>query len=895
MSGLDFHGHRVRENNNIIRPAGYVPTGTIGMIFTGPDADPDVWPLNTPVVMLGRNEEMIAALNTTGGPWRGTGPWAFDGIHDQGEPGPVVAVRVDRHPKPITSVLVSITDKMTYIEGELVNRATGTESDELANADVNAINKVWSGNTDYLKNHDYKLVGDSIEWQRYDTVETVARRTSTVDPLKYAETNLGILEVSQGETQFVDGTDYEIHAEGIEWLVGGNSPDVHSEYLCTYDYGRRPSSEQDYEVNYTHYSYERITDEVVNRNPNSNYDALEQNDILRAGPITAGAEIYIENTDWKLDNSRIFWEPKDDIAPITKSGYVLGTPVYGTNAGAGTIGSITQDVDTQVGSYQLVVTDDSISGGEVWSVTTPDSTVLATATTGVAYDSDHLDFTITAGGATDFENGDTITIPITGGIDKLTYVDTIDYAVANTGDGTVGSITFGSAVQNGDYVITCDDASTPTAETFEIIGPDSVSIGTATTGVAFVHADLSLTITAGAANWIVGDEITVPIVVHSPDLLSVSEISQGVDLFTVNVDFEVTIDGEIDWISDNLPAVGSVFNVTLKFNHQPADDTDYTVESYDFKSGEIVALGNVIGGVSEEGWLEGVHALLGEHEGLKPKILIAPGFTHHASVVQEMLGIAEQNRAIIVADGPQGNNAAWINYRQNFGSPRVYLVGSHVFFDNNKYYVDNLLANDGQPASARVAGRIARNDQDFGYWRSPSNTPIIGINGATRRIPNTGVGGVANHLNRNDVTVIINGKSGGFKIWGNRSCDNGDYISPFLCVRRTDDHIAELATGIYDSAIIQDAPIDEGWFERVTISLSSMLRDEEARGAIILGKSEYPAWVDPANNSPTAITAGRTWVKYDYMFKPPAEDNISERYINQNYLTEIFSSKVLRS
>ena len=74
-----------------------------------------------------------------------------------------------------------------------------------------------------------------------------------------------------------------------------------------------------------------------------------------------------------------------------------------------------------------------------------------------------------------------------------------------------------------------------------------------------------------------------------------------------------------------------------------------------------------------------------------------------------------------------------------------------------------------------------------------------------------------------------------------------------------------------------------------------MLRDEEARGAIILGKSEYPAWVDPANNSPTAITAGRTWVKYDYMFKPPAEDNISERYINQNYLTEIFSSRVLRS
>ena len=105
---------------------------------------------------------------------------------------------------------------------------------------------------------------------------------------------------------------------------------------------------------------------------------------------------------------------------------------------------------------------------------------------------------------------------------------------------------------------------------------------------------------------------------------------------------------------------------------------------------------NVLGGVDADGQYLGLQALLAAQSVAKvtPRILIAPGFTHQRPqdpdypdddtrqlanpVVAELLGIAERLRAVIIADGPNTTDAAAIDYREDWGSPRIYVVDPHV-------------------------------------------------------------------------------------------------------------------------------------------------------------------------------------------------------------------------
>jgi len=148
-------------------------------------------------------------------------------------------------------------------------------------------------------------------------------------------------------------------------------------------------------------------------------------------------------------------------------------------------------------------------------------------------------------------------------------------------------------------------------------------------------------------------------------------------------------------------------------------------------------IANVVGGVSAvDGSFEGVHALAGAESvvGFAPRILCAPGFTHQRTggaanpVVAELLGIAERLRAVIIADGPNTTDEDAITYREDWGSDRLYVVDPWV----------RILASDGsvvaEPPSARVAGLLAKIDNDQGFWWSPSNQVINGIVGTARPV-----------------------------------------------------------------------------------------------------------------------------------------------------------------
>lgn len=310
---------------------------------------------------------------------------------------------------------------------------------------------------------------------------------------------------------------------------------------------------------------------------------------------------------------------------------------------------------------------------------------------------------------------------------------------------------------------------------------------------------------------------------------------------------------------------------------------------------ETATMSNIVG--TSTGYT-GVHALLRAESdlGVTPKILIAPGFTHQRiedsnapgtflvnPVVAELLGIAQDSvglgerlRAVVIADGPNTTDAAAQAYAADHGDDRLYVVDPWVRVLSGTTFVD-------QPASARVAGLIARVDAEMGFWESPSNKLIQGISGISRPVPFAlgDANSAANILNENNVATII--REQGYRLWGNRTTSS-DSKWAFLSVRRTADMIAESILRGHLWAV--DRCINRTYLQDVAESVNEYLRSLKARGAILGGE----CWVDPEANTEANIANGH--VTFDFDFTPcyPAERVTFRSVLTNGYLTELLTT-----
>lgn len=331
-----------------------------------------------------------------------------------------------------------------------------------------------------------------------------------------------------------------------------------------------------------------------------------------------------------------------------------------------------------------------------------------------------------------------------------------------------------------------------------------------------------------------------------------------------------TLPAALDGIFDQIGAVVVVVRVD-----EGEDDED--------------TITNVIGGVDgTTGAYEGVHAFLGSESqnGFCPRILIAPGFTAGRGeddtanpVVAELVGIAERLRAVIVADGPNTSDADAITYRGDFGSKRVYIVDPGVKIRNSL----GELVDEG--ASARVAGLIAKIDNERGFWHNPSNNVINGIVGTGRDVDFTlgDANSRANLLNEQEVATII--RQDGYRLWGARvAADDPKWA--FLSVVRTADMINDSILRGHMWAV--DRNITRTYLEDVTESVNGYLSSLKAQGAILGGEC-FPS---PGLNTPANIAQGRVY--FDFRFTPPypAEHITFRSKLVNDYIEEIIPPTV---
>ncbi len=295
------------------------------------------------------------------------------------------------------------------------------------------------------------------------------------------------------------------------------------------------------------------------------------------------------------------------------------------------------------------------------------------------------------------------------------------------------------------------------------------------------------------------------------------------------------------------------------------------------------AMSNVLGDITAS---TGVYALLlaANMTGQTPRILVAPGFTAPSDpaapspVVNALLTVANRLRAIVVADGPNTNEADAITYAENYGEDRLYVIdpGVRVYDTDTATYVT-------RAASGFAAGVISATDSARGFWWSPSNQLVNGISGTARPITFvlTSAETEANRLNAAKVATIV--RQDGFRLWGNRSTAS-DPLWAFLPVRRTADMIYESIEGALLWAM--DRPFSEQLLRDIRDSVQAYLDLLKSRGAILGGK----VWIDAELNSEAALKDGQLFLDFDIEPPAPLEHLTLRAHRNGKYYEELVSS-----
>jgi phage tail sheath protein FI len=295
---------------------------------------------------------------------------------------------------------------------------------------------------------------------------------------------------------------------------------------------------------------------------------------------------------------------------------------------------------------------------------------------------------------------------------------------------------------------------------------------------------------------------------------------------------------------------------------------------------EALQTSAIIGGVLASGQRTGLQALLDGKSvhNAQPKLLIAPGHSATQAVATAMDALAGKLRALAIVDGPNTTDEAAMEYAENFGSKRIYMVDPGVqFWDTIES------ATVDAPGSAWVAGLFAWTDANYGYWASPSNKEFVGITGTTRPIEYLDGDETcrANLLNNAFIATII--RDGGYRLWGNRTLSSDPKWS-FVTRVRTCDILMDAIQAGHKWAV--DRSITKTYVKEVTEGLDAFMRDQKNAGAII----NFEVFADTELNTASQIEQGKVYWRIRFTDVPPAENPNFLIEVTNQWLTEVLDA-----
>ncbi|NOI20818.1 phage tail protein [Vibrio coralliilyticus] len=262
----------------------------------------------------------------------------------------------------------------------------------------------------------------------------------------------------------------------------------------------------------------------------------------------------------------------------------------------------------------------------------------------------------------------------------------------------------------------------------------------------------------------------------------------------------------------------------------------------------------------------------------KPRILIAPRFSHIDGVAKALESQAARLRGFAYVDCEQ--TATYIDAMKrakSFGS-RV-----EVQWPMMKVHDTDLNQEVPRPTSEFAAGLRARIDAEKGVHWSKSNQEIYNVVGTWVPVEweLSDENCVANVLNQNKVSTVI--REGGYRFWGNRSCAT-DPKWTFECVRRVADMINDSIESAHLWAV--DMPGTTQYLQDVISGVKSYMAQLRYEGVIPGGD----AWLDKELNTPETMSKGIVYFDFDYGVYYPMEHLIFRSRLNMGYLEEVISN-----
>lgn len=271
--------------------------------------------------------------------------------------------------------------------------------------------------------------------------------------------------------------------------------------------------------------------------------------------------------------------------------------------------------------------------------------------------------------------------------------------------------------------------------------------------------------------------------------------------------------------------------------------------------------------------------------GYKPKILIAPGYSHVEStpfqrgpVASALSTVADRLLAFAYIDLENEGGVAQTNilrYSDVYGDRRLALC-----YPQATEFRDGSLQGVWQ--STIWAGITALTDLEKGFSRSPSNILVKSIAGLAEPVsfslgdPNS----FANLLNEKNICTIV--RNQGFRTWGNRGT-SADPKFKFITVVRTNDAIKESIQRAHLYAV--DNKISRNYIESVVGGVKSYINQLRISEQIVNGN----AWFDEELNPIDRLRDGWVHISYDFAPYYPAERLTFVSSINDEYIREIFA------
>lgn len=281
--------------------------------------------------------------------------------------------------------------------------------------------------------------------------------------------------------------------------------------------------------------------------------------------------------------------------------------------------------------------------------------------------------------------------------------------------------------------------------------------------------------------------------------------------------------------------------------------------------------------------IAGIELLAGIEDqlGLKPNLIIAPGYSQLQPVLAKMVAVAEKLNGFALVDITAANVAAAVTARTAgtyaSSSPALILAYPCIL----RY---NAAEEENQALGLSVAIAVAKavTDATLGYWISPSNLELSSILETFIPIRSSLVDATAdtNLLNGAGIVTVLRRAGSGYRVWGN-------WTAAFPTEKGAEVMIAPRAVRMMIREVLIDAAItylDRNNITKLTVEMiqnnvNAFLRGLIGKGAVNSGECTWDAEKNPA----AEISQGKLLFTISVTFGPSLDKLTFEEVVETQF------------